>query len=83
MLPQGMFTFKQPEINYGICSHQKFFDNEVTNHYFVKTSLHNFLAECSLLNLMTRSIESSEKITGSDLEEIVDVQNQKPRRIAV
>ena len=41
------------------------------------------LIELSLSNLMKIVIESSEKLTDSDLEEIVDVWNRKGSRIAV
>ena len=39
--------------------------------------------ELSLSNLMKIVIESTEKLTDSDLEEIVDVWNRKGRQIAV
>ena len=49
----------------------------------IKTRLRNSLGECSLSHLMKISIESPEKLTDSDLEEIVDIWNRKSRRIAV
>ena len=49
----------------------------------IKNRLRNRLTELSLSNLMKIAIESSEKLTDSDLEEIVDVWNRKGRRIAV
>ena len=44
---------------------------------------HNRLNELSQYNLMNIVTESLEKLTDSDLEEIVDVWNKKGRRIAV
>ena len=49
----------------------------------IKNRLRNRLTELSLSNLMKIVIESSEKLTDSDLEEIVDVRNRIGRRIAV
>ena len=49
----------------------------------IKNRLHNHLTELILPNLMKIVIESPEKLTDSDLEEIVDVWNRKGRRIAV
>ena len=49
----------------------------------IKNRLHNRLTELSLSNLMKIIIESPEKITDSDLEEIVVVWNRKGRLIAV
>ena len=49
----------------------------------IKNRLRNRLTELSLSNLMKTVIESHEKLTDSDLEEIVDVWNRKGRRIAV
>ena len=49
----------------------------------VKNRLRNRLTELSLSNLMKIVIESPEKLTDSDLEEIADVWNRKGRRIAV
>ena len=52
-------------------------------HEINKESSRNRLTELSLSNLMKIVIESPEKLTDSDLEEIVDVLNRKGRRIAV
>ena len=52
-------------------------------HEINKESPRNRLTELSLSNLMKIVIESPEKLTDSDLEEIVDVLNRKGRRIAV
>ena len=49
----------------------------------IKNRLRNRLTELSLSNLMIIVMESPEKLTDSDLEEIVDVWNRKGRRIAV
>ena len=49
----------------------------------IKNRLRNRLTELSLSNLMKIFIKSPEKLTDSDLEEIVDVWNRKDRRIAV
>ena len=49
----------------------------------IKNRLRNCPTELSLSNLTKIVIESPEKLTDSDLEEIVDVWNRKSRRIAV
>ena len=49
----------------------------------IKNHLCNCLTELSLSNLMKIVIESPEKLTDSDLEEIADMWNRKGRRIAV
>ena len=49
----------------------------------LKNRLRNHLTELSQSNLMKIIIESPEKLTKSDLEEIVDVVSRKGRRIAV
>ena len=49
----------------------------------VKNWLRNRLTELSLSNLIKIVIESPEKLTDGDLEEIVDMWNRKARRIAV
>ena len=49
----------------------------------IKNRLCNRLTERSLSNLMKIVIESPEKFTDSNLEEIVDVCNRKGNRIAV
>ena len=49
----------------------------------IKNRLLNRLTELSLSNLMKIVIESPEKLTESDLEEIVDVMSRKGRRVAV
>ena len=48
----------------------------------IKNRLRNHLSELSLSNLMKIVIESPEKLTDSDLEEIVDMWNRKGRWIA-
>ena len=49
----------------------------------VKNRLCNRLTELCLSNLMKSFIESPDKLTDSDLEEIVDMWNRKCRWIAV
>ena len=49
----------------------------------IKTRLHNSLADCNLSHLMKISIESPDKLTENDLEEIVEIWNRKSRRLAV
>ena len=49
----------------------------------IKNRLPIHLTELSLSNIMKTVIESPEKLTDSDLEEIVDVWNRKGRQIAV
>ena len=49
----------------------------------IKNRLRNRLTELNLSNLMKIVIECPEKLTDSDLEEIVDVWNRKGRQIAV
>ena len=49
----------------------------------IKNRLHNRLTELSLSNLMKIVIESPEKLTDSNLEEIVDMWNRKGRRIVL
>ena len=49
----------------------------------IKNRLRNRLTELSLSNLIRIVIESPEKLTDNDLEEIVDVWDRKGRRIAV
>ena len=49
----------------------------------IRNRLHNCVTELSLSNLIKIVIESPEKLTDSDLEEIVDMWNRKGRRIAV
>ena len=43
----------------------------------IKTRLHDQMGKTSLSHLMKISIESSEKLSDSDLENIVDVWNRK------
>ena len=49
----------------------------------IKTRLRNRIGETSLSHLMTIAIESPEKLTDNDLENIIDIWNRKPRRIIV
>ena len=49
----------------------------------IKTRLRNRIGESSLSSLMRIAIESPEKLSDNDLENIVDIWNRKPRRIAV
>ena len=46
-------------------------------------ALRSRLCDTSLSHLMKIAIESPDKLTDSDLEDIVDVWNRKSRRIAV
>ena len=52
-------------------------------HEINKNCLRNRLTELSLSNLIEIPIESPEKLSNSNLDEIVDVWNRKGRRIAV
>ena len=49
----------------------------------IKTRLRNRLGEMSLLLLMKIAIESLQKMSDRDLEEIIDAWNRKPRWIVV
>ena len=49
----------------------------------IKTRLRNRMGERSLSNLMKITIESPEKLSDNDLDEIINIWNRKPRRIAV
>ena len=49
----------------------------------IKTRLRSRLSDTSLSHLMKIAIESPDKLTDSDLEDIVNVWNRKSRRIAV
>ena len=49
----------------------------------LKTRLRNRLSDSSLLHLMTIAIESPDKLSDSDTEEIVNVWNRKSRRVLV
>ena len=49
----------------------------------IKTRLRNRIGESSLSSLMKIAIELPEKLSDNDLENIIDVWNRKPRRIAV
>ena len=49
----------------------------------IKTRLRNRLGEMSLSLLMKIAIESPQKMSDRDLEEVIDVWNRKPRRIVV
>ena len=48
-----------------------------------QTRLRNRLGEMSLSLLMKIAIESPQKMSDRDLEEVIDVWNRKPRRIVV
>ena len=49
----------------------------------IKTRLRNRLGEDNLSNLMKIAIESPESLADKDLEQIIDVWNEKPRRLIV
>ena len=49
----------------------------------LKTRLRNRLSDSSLLHLMKIAIESPDKLSDSDTEEIVNVWNRKSRRVLV
>jgi len=49
----------------------------------IKTRLHNALSDCSLSLLIKIAIEAPEVPSGSDLDEIVNVWQRKPRRVSV
>ena len=49
----------------------------------LKTRLRNSLSDSSLLHLMKIAIESPDKLSDSDTEEIVNVWNRKSRRVLV
>ena len=49
----------------------------------IKTTLRNRMGEKSLSHLMNISIESREKLSDSDIENIVDVWNRKHRRMYI
>ena len=49
----------------------------------IKTRLRSRLCDTSLSHLMKIAIESPDKLTDSDLEDIVDVWNRKSRSITV
>ena len=49
----------------------------------IKTRLRNRLGEDNLSNLMKIAIESPESLGDEDLEQIMDVWNEKPRRLIV
>ena len=49
----------------------------------LKTRLRNHLSNSSLLHLMKIAIESPDKLSDSDTEEIVNVWNRKSRRVLV
>lgn len=49
----------------------------------IKTCLRNRLGEDNLSNLMKIAIESPESLADEDLEQIIDVWNEKPRRLIV
>ncbi len=48
-----------------------------------KAIVDSSLSDTNLSHLMKVTVESPSVLTDSDLEEIVDVQNRKSRRIAV
>ena len=49
----------------------------------IKTRLRNRLGENNLSNLMKIAIESPESLADEDLEQIIGVWNEKPRRLIV
>ena len=49
----------------------------------LKTRLRNRLSDSSLLHLMKIAIESPDKLSDSDTEEILNVWNRKSRRVLV
>ena len=49
----------------------------------IKTRLRNSLCEGCLSQLMRIATESPEKLTESELEEVVKIWNRKPRRVTV
>ena len=49
----------------------------------IRNRLRNRLTELSLSNSMKIAIEFPEKMTDSDLEEIIDMQNRNGRRISM
>ena len=49
----------------------------------IKTRLRSSLNDKSLSNLMKIALESPDELTGSHLEEVVNVWNRKSRRIVV
>ena len=49
----------------------------------IKSRLRSRLGECNLSHLMKISIESPQKLSNDDLEQIVDIWNRKPRRLPV
>ena len=55
----------------------------VSDMKLIKNRLRNRLTELSLSNSKKIVIESTEKLTDSDLEEIVDVWNRNGRQIVV
>lgn len=58
-------------------SREKFFANEI------KSRLRNRLSDISLSHLMKVALESPEHLSDSDLEQIVNIWNRKPRKISV
>ena len=49
----------------------------------MKTRIHNRIGQSSLSYLMKKAIETTEKLSDSDLDAIIRVWNRKPRRIAI
>lgn len=49
----------------------------------IKTRLRNSLSEGTLTQLVRIAIESPEKLTEEQLQEILDIWNKKPRRISI
>ena len=49
----------------------------------IKTRLRNRLGQCSLSQLMKIAIESPERLSDDDLENIFTMWSRKPRKIAV
>ena len=49
----------------------------------IKTRRRNSLSEGTLAQLMRIAIESPDKLTDDDLEEVLDIWNRKPRRVPI
>ena len=49
----------------------------------IKTRLRSHLGEANLSHLMKIAIESSQSLSDTELEQIVEIWNRKPRRIGV
>ena len=49
----------------------------------IKSRLRNRLSETSLSHLMKVAVESPKELSDTDLEQIVDIWNRKPRKVAI